>query len=124
MLIPACGGEGGVGPRSRPLCGQSRGCDFLPDVKSALHFLTIDRCGESETTWAEVRYDRAIGGEKTRAATIRFSRTCDSVGESLGCRKRLEAFDKGCTPSLAQGRPHEPLADPDKVHGGGSEEML
>jgi hypothetical protein len=47
-----------------PLGSHSRGCDFLPAVKSVPHFLTIGRRGESMTTWAEVLKDGATGREK------------------------------------------------------------
>lgn len=48
----------------RPLGSQSCGCDFLPDVRSVLHFSTIDRRGESMAVWAEVLHDGTIGREE------------------------------------------------------------
>jgi hypothetical protein len=48
----------------RPLLGsQSRGCDFLPEVKSALHFLMINWRGEAMPTGAEM-LGEGPGGRK------------------------------------------------------------
>ena len=47
-----------------PLGSQSRGCDFLPDVKSVLHFLPIDRRGEAMPTGAEMLGDGPVGREE------------------------------------------------------------
>jgi hypothetical protein len=64
MLMPALGREVGVGPHSRPLCGQCRARDCLPHLESVPHLLTIRRRGKPMPTRTEMLGDGAIGREK------------------------------------------------------------
>jgi hypothetical protein len=56
-----------------PLLGsQSRGCDFLPEVKSVLHFLTINRRGEAMPARTKMLRDGTIGREEPLGVTRRL----------------------------------------------------
>src|SRR3989442_12616832 len=64
MLIPALDREVGVGLHSRPLCGQCRARDGLPNLEAVPQLLTIRGCGKPMPARTEMLGDGAIGGEE------------------------------------------------------------
>jgi hypothetical protein len=56
-----------------PLLGsQSHSCDFLPDVKSVLHFLPIGGSGKTMPPQTKMLRDRPIGGKEPLGLTGRL----------------------------------------------------